>query len=65
MKTFCTEFKAIKVLTGELVTFGGPNVKAGTWEEAQDWCHENAGHLSVVGILDTPDDDLDGIDHQL
>lgn len=51
MRTFCTEFKAILVENGEIRTFGGPNIQAPSWQLAQEWCHENAGHLLVTGEL--------------
>ena len=46
-----TEFQAICAKTGELKTYGGPNLVRLTWESAQEWCYENAGHLVVVGQL--------------
>lgn len=51
MRIFNTEFKAICVKTGFLVTFQGENVKAKSWKQAQRWCDENKGHLKVVGEL--------------
>jgi hypothetical protein len=51
MRTWMTEFQAICAKTGELKTYGGPNLVRLTWESAQDWCYENAGHLVVVGQL--------------
>jgi hypothetical protein len=51
MRTWMTEFEAICAKTGELKTYGGPNLVRLTWESAQEWCYENAGHLVVVGQL--------------
>jgi hypothetical protein len=56
MRTWMTEFEAICAKTGELKTYGGPNLVRLTWEAAQEWCNENAGHLVVVGqlLMDIP-----------
>jgi len=32
-------------------SYGGPNLVRLTWESAQEWCYENAGHLEVVSQL--------------
>jgi hypothetical protein len=42
---------AIRVSDGELVKYGGPNVPGINWVDAQNWCHENAGYLVVIGEL--------------
>ena len=51
MKLFATEFRAICQTTGELKTYGGPNMPAFTLSMAKRWCFENAGYLEVVGEL--------------
>ena len=51
MRIWATEFKAIRVIDGELVTYAGPNIQSPSWALAQAWCHQNAGHLKVVGEL--------------
>lgn len=51
MKLWCTEFMALDAETGEMKSWCGENVKALTREMAQQWCHENKGHLKVVGEL--------------
>ncbi|MFT4660541.1 MAG: hypothetical protein ACI9N1_000363 [Flavobacteriales bacterium] len=51
MRTWMTEFQAICAKTGELKIYGGPNLVRLTWDSAQKWCYENAGHLVVVGQL--------------
>jgi hypothetical protein len=51
MKLYCTEFKAICSQTGELKTYAGPEVKGLSNEDAQKWCYNNAGHLTVIGEL--------------
>jgi len=42
---------AIRVSDGELIKYSGPNVPGINWVDAQSWCHENAGHLVVIGEL--------------
>ena len=51
IRLWCTEFMAIRVSDGELVKYSGPNVPGINWVDAQNWCHENAGHLVVIGEL--------------
>ncbi len=51
IRLWCTEFMAIRVLDGELIKYSGPNVPGINWVDAQNWCHENAGHLVVIGEL--------------
>jgi len=50
-KQWCTEFRAISSITGELTTYCGPNVEGISWQDAQMWCYENATHLNVIGEL--------------
>lgn len=66
MKLWVTEFKAEDSRTGELKTYGGPYIEAPTFQLAQDWCYENAGHLRVVGELieEIPCDGSNPIDYQ-
>lgn len=51
IRLWCTEFMAIRVSDGALVKYGGPPVPGVNWVDAQNWCHENAGHLVVIGEL--------------
>ena len=51
IRLWCTEFMAIRVSDGELIKYSGPNVPGINWVDAQNWCHENAGHLVVIGEL--------------
>jgi len=51
IRLWCTEFMAIRVSDGELIKYSGPNVPGVNWVDAQNWCHENAGHLVVIGEL--------------
>lgn len=52
MKLYVTEIKAIKPSTGELTTYGGPNVPGISFEDAQDYCENNGlGYCKVVGEL--------------
>lgn len=52
MKTWCTEIRAVNPLTGELSTFGGPNVQAPTWALAEEYCQNNGlGYCRIVGEL--------------
>lgn len=59
MRLWATEFKAICAFTGELKTYVGPNVPGINKEDAQQWCHDNEGHLVVVGelVAEIPFDD--------
>ena len=40
---WATEIKAICPHTGELLTYGGPQIEALTMTDAQQWCDENLG----------------------
>jgi len=52
MKLWATQLKAIDPYTGELKTWMGENIKAPTWDLAQQWCNENGrGYLEVIGEL--------------
>ena len=51
MKIWITEFRAPDARTGEIKTWCGENVKAPTWELAQQWCFENRGYLKVIGEM--------------
>lgn len=51
MKLWCTEFKAICARTGELKEYVGENVPGLNMTDAQNWCYENRGYLTVVGEL--------------
>ena len=46
-----TEIKALCPYSGELLTWGGPQIEALTMAEAQQWCDENLGYLKVIGRL--------------
>ena len=50
-KPYVTEFKAIDPKDGELKSWGGPVVWGSSWKKAQRWCHDNQGHLLVIGEL--------------
>ena len=58
MKLYTTELKALNK-QGDLVTFMGMYVLASSFEEAQLWCDNNAGYLTVIGefIAEIPIDD--------
>lgn len=50
MKKWLTEIKAICPERGELITWSGPVIEAGTLEEAQHYCNNNGlGYCKVVG----------------
>ena len=49
--TWATEIKALCPYSGELLTWGGPQIEALTMTEAQQWCDENMGYLKVIGRL--------------
>jgi len=51
MKLYTTAFEAKCAKTGDLLKWCGQNVEANSFEEAQNWCYENAGHLIVEGEL--------------
>lgn len=52
MKLYVTEIKAIKPSTGELKTYGGPNVPGISAEDAQNYCENNGlGYCKVLGEL--------------
>ena len=48
---WATEIKALCPHSGELLTWGGPQIEAFTMVEAQQWCDENMGYLKVIGRL--------------
>jgi len=48
---WATEIKAICPHSGELLTWGGPQIEAFTMADAQQWCDENMGYLKVIGRL--------------
>ena len=51
MYIFLTSFRAIEQETGELKTYGGPNLPAISWAMAEAWCKRFAPHLKVEGLL--------------
>ena len=52
MKLFVTEIKAISPITGELTTYGGPNVPGINEATAQEYCENNGfGYCLVIGEL--------------
>jgi len=57
MKIFATEFQALDAQTGELKTWAGPNITAASWDEAQQWCYENAGHLTISGQFSSDEEE--------
>jgi len=48
---WATEIKALCPHSGELLTWGGPQIEALTKSDAQQWCDENMGYLKVIGRL--------------
>lgn len=48
---FLTELRAFDPLTNEMKLWGGDNVEADSFEEAEKWCKENKGYLKVIGRL--------------
>lgn len=51
MRLWATEFHAIDAKTGELKKWCGENIPAPSFQLAQEWCYQNAGHLVVIGEL--------------
>jgi len=51
MKLWVTEFRAVRISDGEIITYGGENVTALTYSMAQEWCDENKPWLKVLGEL--------------
>lgn len=51
MKLWVTEIRAIDPLTGELKTYGGPNVPGINQADAERYCRENLGMCKVLGEL--------------
>lgn len=50
-KVFITSFKAIDQSDGTLKTWAGPNVKAPSFEAAQEFCKIHYGYAKVEGEL--------------
>ncbi len=48
-KIFLTQLRAIDPGDGLLKTWAGPEIPAASWEEAEQYCRENMGFLSVIG----------------
>ena len=48
---YLTELRAIDPTDGVLKTWGGPRIKGTSWDNAQKWCDENMGYLTVIGEL--------------
>ena len=48
---WATEIKALCPHSGELLTWGGPQIEALTKDAAQLWRDENLGYLKVIGRL--------------
>lgn len=46
---FCTEFRAIDNASGDMCTYGGPQIIAITWAEAENICEKNYPWLKVIG----------------
>lgn len=53
MKRWVTEIRAIDPLNPErgLVTWGGPDVEAESFDAAEKWCRERLGYCRVIGEL--------------
>jgi len=51
MKLWGTDIIAIDPLTGELKTWGGPDIKAPSKKLAEEWCRINCGYLRVIDEL--------------
>lgn len=52
MKLYTTTIRAIKPSTGELTTYGGPNVPGISFADAQAYCENNElGYCKVDGEL--------------
>lgn len=51
LRKWVTEFRALDAKTGDLKTWGGPHVEGISFNDAQEWCYRNAGHLKVIGEL--------------
>lgn len=51
MKTWVTELYALDHNTGDFKKWVGDNIKAPTWQLAQQWCDNNKGYLKVIGEL--------------
>lgn len=52
MKTYATEIKAVCPKTGDLKTYGGPNVPGISVDTANDYCQNNGlGYCKVLAQL--------------
>jgi len=52
MKTFTTIIIAINPITGILTSWGGPNIQAINWKDAEKYCQVNGlGYCKVDGEL--------------
>ena len=54
MKQFCTTIHAISPITGELIEYGGPNIRALSESLAHDYCQNSGigyGYCHIDGEL--------------
>lgn len=52
MQLYETEIKALNPKTGQLATYGGPNVPGISHSDAEDYCQRNGlGYCKVLGVL--------------
>jgi hypothetical protein len=49
MNTYKTWFKAANVTTGQICKWTGPDIKAVSWEEAENICKKDYPYLEVYG----------------
>ena len=52
MAKFATTIRATDPITGEILTYSGPEVEAKTWSAAERYCQENGlGYCKVTAII--------------
>jgi len=49
MKEYCTQFRAVDQTDGMVKLWGGPRLKAGSFDEAEKICKEQFPYLTVIG----------------
>lgn len=49
LKTFLTQIRAIDPQDGQMKTWAGPEIRAGCFASARDFCRQNMGYLEIIG----------------